>query len=169
MNTKTLAIASVLAASLATAAHAQSLTVTGSETGSAQSFTYTYSVTPSFNVNQLIFNFSDPNVTFASDSGPLSLTSSGTVPSAGLFSFDSGTLAANSSETFSFFSPDAPGGTLGTVGISYTGSGVASVNGTMPAPAAAPEPGGIVALSVLFGCLALGVAAKRRNAVSAAV
>ncbi len=169
MNTKSLAIASALMAFLGTAAHAQSLTVTGSESGSPQAFTYTYAVTPTFNVNQLIFNFSDPNITFASSSGPLSMTSAGTVPNAGLFSFSNGTLAANSPETFSFFSPDAPGGTLGTVGISYSGSGVASLNGTMPAPAAAPEPGGMVALSVLFGCLAVGVAAKRRRATAGAL
>ncbi len=169
MNTKSLAIASVLAASLATAAHAQTLTVTGSVTGSKNAFTYTYAVTPNFNVNQLFFNFADPNVTFSSDSGPLSLTSSSTVPSAGVFSFDSGQLNAGSTETFSFLSPDAPGGSVGEVGISYSGSGVAALNGTMPAPAAAPEPSGMVALTVLFGCLTFGVAAKRRKATAVAL
>lgn len=172
MNTKSLAIASVLAASLATAAHAQTLTVTGSVSGSPSAFAYSYLVTPTspnFNINQLIFNFSDSNITFASSSGPLTMTSAGTVPTAGVFSFSGGQLNANSSETFTFFSPDAPGGTLGTVGISYAGSGVASLNGTMPAPAAAPEPGGMVALSVLFGCLAVGVAAKRRRATACAL
>jgi len=172
MNTKSLAIATVLAASLATAAHAQTLTVTGSVSGNSSAFTYTYMVTPTspnFNVNQLIFNFSDSNITFASSTGPLSMQSAGTVPNAGVFSFNNGQLNSGSTETVNFFSPDAPGGTLGTVGISYAGSGVASVNGTMPAPAAAPEPGGMVALSVLFGCLAVGVAAKRRRATACAL
>lgn len=169
MNTKALAIASVLAASLATAAHAQTMSVVGSVSGSQNAFTYSYQVTPSININQLIFNFSDPNVTFASSNGPLTLQPNSTVPNAGVFSFDSGQLNANTAETFSFFSPDAPGGTLGTAGISYAGSGVASVNGTAPAPAAAPEPGGMVALSVLFGCLAMGVVAKRRKATACAL
>ncbi len=169
MNTKTLAIASVLAASLATTAHAQTLTVTGSQTGSPSAFTYTYMVTPSFDANQLIFNFSDSNITFASSSGPLTMTSAGTVPNAGLFTFTGGTLTAGSKETFNFFSPDGSGGTLGTVGIQYASSTVVAVNGTMPAPAAAPEPGGMVALSVLFGCLAVGVAAKRRQATACAL
>lgn len=167
MNTKTLAIASILAASLATAANAQTMTVTGTSSLTGTTYTYTYGVTPSFNANQLIFNFSDANVSFGSASGPLTLTN--TVPTGGVFSFDNGTLAMGTSETFTFTSPDAPGGTLGTVGISYAGSGVAAVNGTMPAPAAAPEPGGMVALSVLFGSLGLAVAAKRRRSAVAAL
>lgn len=168
MNTKTLALASVLAAGLASAAHAQTLTVTGSVVGAAPSYTYTYMVTPSFSTNQLIFNFSDANITFSSATGPLTLQSAGTVPTAGVFNFDSGQLAANNTETFTFFSPDAPGGRLGTVGIQYATATVASLNNITPAPAAAPEPGGMTALVVLFGCLGVGIAAKRRSAASAA-
>jgi len=169
MNTKSLAIASILAASLATAAHAQTLTVVGSEAPTGSSFTYSYVVTPTFNVNQLIFNFSDTNFTSETSNGPLTFQAGPSIPTAGEFFFGNGTLAANTSETFTFVSPDAPGGTLGTVGISFAGSSVASVNGTMPAPAAAPEPGGMVALAVMFGCLAVGVAAKRRNAAACAL
>lgn len=166
MNTKALAIASILATSLATAAHAQTMTVVGSVAGSGTSFTYTYTVTPSIDINQLLFNFSDTNFTSETSGGPLTLQTGNSAPVGGVFSFGNATtpLRAGTSEMFTFVSPDGPGGSLGTVGISFAGSGVVAVNGTMPAPAAAPEPSGMVALAVMFGCLAVGVAAKRRTA-----
>ncbi len=159
------AMAATLVAGGLTAASAQTLTVTSSSvTGAAPTFTYTYTLSSSIPLNQLTFNFSDPDpFTGITTTGPLALTSMNAA--AGLYNFSNPTtaLAANTGDTFTFTSPDAPGGTLGAVGISYAGSGVDSVNGMTPAPAAAPEPGSLVSMAVLSTCLGLGIVARRRR------
>ncbi len=140
----------------------------------ANDYTYTYSVTPSgmsstgagpFDVNLLLFNFSDTNETFLEAGGTTSLGLTQQLPGTGVFTFDSGTLVSGTTETFSFISPDAPGSTVGAVGVAFNGSGVASVNGVSPAPA--PEPGTLASMALLSTCLGLGIVARKRKALAA--
>ena len=61
-----------------------------------------------------------------------------------------------------FTSPDAPGSTVGAFGVSYAGSGVASINGITPAPA--PEPSQTAALGLgVLGLAGMAFTAHRRT------
>ncbi len=154
MNTKFLAIATVLAASLATAAHADSSTfvVTGPTTTSGITY-YTYTVSDPKPIASLTFTFTGAPAPVSyyqqfSSSG-LAPTVSFANPGFSIFVFSNNGTPLPSGQNYAFSSP------IGSVGATEL--------------AAAPEPNGVVALSVLFGCLAVGVAAKRRRAAAGAL
>jgi len=163
MNTKTFAIASVLAASLATAAHAQTLTVTKTNTGG--DFVFNVSVSPSAPTNQITFDFNG-GVSYVSDSGsPFGdpqVQSTTTNDSYFLLFGGSGPVTFGS-ETFTF-RPTA-NSTATTYNVVASGPNYAQTAfGTL---SAAPEPGSLPVLLLgiagLAG-LALSGAAKRRRA-----
>jgi hypothetical protein len=152
-----------------TSAHAMGFTgitvtpapVTG---GGSDPFTYSYTVTPDFNVSQFAFTFSDPNVTFASVTGPLNTVNATTPGSFVNFSSTGGTLAAGTSETITFTSPDGPRG--GTFVAAGTGTGNAGSSNVAPGPTPVPEASTTVSLGLLLA-LGLGgviVAARRKVA-----
>ena len=131
-------------------------------TGGSSPFTYSYDVTPDFSASQFAFTFSDPNVTFASVTGPLDIVSS-TAPGSFInYSSTGAALAAGTTETVTFTSPDGPN--VGTFVAAGTGSGSAGSSQTAPGPAPVPEASTTVSLGLLLA-LGLGgvVVAARRN------
>lgn len=167
MNTKSLAIASVLAASLATAAHAQTLNVTRTTTGG--NYVFNVSVSPAAATNQITFDFNG-GVNYISDSGsPFGdpqVQSTASTDSFFLLFGASGPVTFGS-ETFTF-RPTA-GSTATTYNVVASGPNYAQTAfGTLNP---APEPGSPAALLIGtggLGCLALSVAAKRRRATAPA-
>jgi len=130
--------------------------------GGSSPFTYSYDVTPNFNASQFAFTFSDPNVTFASVTGPLDIVGS-TAPGSFInYSSTGAALAAGTTETVTFTSPDGPN--VGTFVAAGTGSGSAGSSQTAPGPAPVPEASTTVSLGLLLA-LGLGgvVVAARRN------
>ncbi len=149
----------------APAAHALGVTITpASVTGGAGSgYTYSYAVTPDFNASQFAFTFSDPNVKFASVTGPLDVVMATSPGSFTNFSSTGATLAANTPETITFTSPDGPNG--GTFVAAGTGVGVGGFSNTAPGPNPVPEASTTVSLGLLLA-LGLGgvvVAARRKK------
>lgn len=110
-------------------------TVTG---GGSDPFTYSYTVTPDFTASQFAFTFSDPNVTSVSVTGPLNVVNATTPGSFVNFSSTGASLAANTSETITFTSPDGPNG--GTFVAAGTGAGNAGSSNIVPALRPCPKP-----------------------------
>ena len=148
----------------ATGAHALGIVVTPAPVTGGVPYTYSYKVTPDFNASQFAFTFSDPNVTFGSVTGPLN-TVTPTSPGSFINYGPAGaTLAANTSETVTFTSPDGPTG--GTFIAAGTGSGGAGSSNTAPGPAPVPEASTTTSLGLLVA-LGLGgvvVAARKKRA-----
>lgn len=105
-------------------------TVTG---GGGSPFIYSYDVTPTtFDASQFDFTFSDPNVTFASVTGPLDVVTATGPGSFTNTSSTGATLAAGSSETVTFTSPDGLNG--GNFVASGTGPNGGGASFRVPGP-----------------------------------
>jgi len=149
----------------ATGANALGIVVTPAPVtgGGGVPYTYSYKVTPDFNASQFAFTFSDPNVAFGSVTGPLNVVNS-TAPGSFIdFSSTGAFLAANTSETVTFTSPDAPTG--GTFVAAGTGAGGAGSSNLAPGPAPVPEASTTASFGLLLA-LGLGgvvVAARKKK------
>jgi len=167
MKLTAFAIASALTVLASGVVHAQTLSVTASESPITGGFNYRFNITstPSTTpINTLTFTFND-NAAFTSSTGtgftgaPQVTSSAATNSTAIFYSFPTPVNQGN--ETFNFMSPTANV----VYGIAANGPGVAQAfNGTLPG---APEPGALTSLAVLGGCLALCVAARRKAAATA--
>ena len=129
--------------------------------GGSSPYTYSYAVTPDFNASQFAFTFSDPNVSFSSVTGPLSTVSQTTPGNFINFGAAGAFLPANSTETISFTSSDAPTG--GTFVAAGTGTGSAGYSPTAPGPAPVPEASTTVSLGLLLALGLSGVAIAARK------
>ena len=147
-----------------TSAHALGVTVTPSAVtgGGSSAYTYSYAVMPDFNASQFAFTFSDPNVKFASVTGPLNVVTPTSPGSFTNYSSTGAILAANSSETISFTSPDGPNG--GTFVAAGTGTNAAGYSLLAPGPNPVPEASTTVSLGLLLALGLGGIAiAARKN------
>ncbi len=159
MNTKTFALASVLAASLVPAAHAQTLTVT--KTNSGGNYVFNVMVSPAATTNQITFDFNGA-VNYISDSGspyadPRVQSTSASDSFFLLFS-PNGSVSFGS-ETFTF----APSANSTATTYNVVASGPAYAQTAFGSLTAAPEPGSLPTL--LIGAAALaGLALTRRRA-----
>ena len=130
--------------------------------GGSVPYSYSYIVTPTFTASQFAFTFSDPNVKFASVTGPLGDVNATSPGSFVNFSATGATLAANMPETVSFTSPDGPHG--GTFVAAGTGTNAAGYSLSAPGPAPVPEASTTVSLGLLlaFGLGGVAVAARKK-------
>jgi hypothetical protein len=141
------------------AAHAQTVTVTKTNVGG--NYQFLVNVAPTSTVNTIVFDF-DGNVSYLSNSGtPFTTPYLSTTGSNDSFTMFVGPQTF-SNETFTF--APAIGSTANTysyavAGIYASNAFAAAGKGTL---AAAPEPSEMVSLSILAGCLVLGIAARRR-------
>ncbi len=160
MNTKAIAISAILGASLATAAQAQTLTVTKTNTGGQ--YVFNVSVSPAATTNQITFDFNG-GVNYITDSGspfgdPV-VQSTNTTDSFFLL------LGPQTfgSETFTF-RPTA-GSTATTYNVVASGPNYAQTAFGQLSPA--PEPGSLTVLMLgIAGLTGLAVT-RRRTTISA--
>lgn len=159
-----LALAVAAGASLPGAVQAQNLAVSEATTGS---YLYTYSVTPAADTSSLTFSFFDKNVSYVSETGPLTQEFNYSPGGFLVYSFTGSTLKGGSTETVGFSSPDAPGSFVNITSID--GTAARDTGGaTAIGPAAVPEASTTLSFGLLL-MLGLGgvmIAAKKKKAVS---
>lgn len=160
-------------------------TVTAPAAGSNAPYQYSYAVMPSNQFpftaqpeSSLDFYFTDPNITYVSNTGPLDVVTStgpgsfhatssdvptsapetmGSTPNAGS---TSPTLNPGDMETFVFTSFDGPQGTLNVTGSGFP---FPDISGPVTGPAAVPEASSTVSFGLLLMLGGAVVAARKKK------